>query len=77
MTERPKRYGGGTAGSRMRREENMSDRELEAAIDAAGRDRIFAIMRTAGWHSEDRPPLWVWWLAVYEAAQTSESGRSP
>lgn len=43
------------------------DRGLEDAIDAAGRDKVFAIMRAAGWTGYDRPPKWVWREAVAKA----------
>ena len=43
--------------------------ELEAAIDNAGRNTVFAIMHAAGWRSDDRPPLWCWWAAVHEACR--------
>ena len=43
------------------------DKGLEDAIDAAGRDKVFAIMRAAGWTGYDRPPKWVWREAVAKA----------
>jgi hypothetical protein len=40
------------------------DVQLENAISEAGRERVFAIMRAAGWGPHDNPPKWVWWRAV-------------
>lgn len=40
------------------------DTELEAAIDRAGRDIVFAVMRAHGWSAGDMPPKWAWWEAV-------------
>ena len=42
------------------------DKALEAAIDDAGRDKVFALMRASGWTGADAPPKWVWQQAVYE-----------
>ena len=42
----------------------MMDKELEAAIDAVGRDKVFALMRANGWRHGDEPPKWAWWHAV-------------
>ena len=42
------------------------DRKLEAAIDAVGRDRVFAMALAYGWNSLDWPPKWVWWRIVEE-----------
>ena len=44
----------------------MIDEELEAAIDAVGRDRVFARARSYGWGSFSAPPKWVWWGIVRE-----------
>ena len=33
---------------------------VEAAIDAAGRDEVFALARVNGWTVANPPPLWVW-----------------
>jgi hypothetical protein len=43
----------------------MSDAALEAAIDRAGRDRVLATARAAGWTNE-APPKWVWWIIIAE-----------
>ena len=50
----------------------MIDTELEAAIDEAGRDRVFAIVRASGWTSGDSVPKYVWWDAVRLAAQNPQ-----
>lgn len=42
------------------------DRELEAAIDSVGRERVFALMEANGWHRMTGAPKWTWWLAVEE-----------
>lgn len=47
----------------------MIDNELEKAIDEAGREAVFAIMRAAGWSSVDQPPKWAWWEAVRRAIE--------
>lgn len=47
--------------------ERAMDRKLEDAITAAGRDKVFAIVRAAGWTGYDAPPKWVWREAVAEA----------
>jgi hypothetical protein len=36
------------------------DDELEALIDKAGRDRVFARAQTYGWSASSSPPKWVW-----------------
>lgn len=38
------------------------DQELEKAIDDAGRDRVFDLMRANGWSGP--LPKWMWWEAV-------------
>ena len=40
------------------------DEQLESAIDAAGRNRVFALMKEMGW-GPGGAPKWAW----YEAAQ--------
>jgi hypothetical protein len=45
---------------------------LEEAIERAGRDRVFAAMRAAGWTGTDQPPVWAWWEAC---RQVSALGR--
>lgn len=42
------------------------DTELEAAIDEAGRDRVFARAYHHGWTGSLTPPKWVWWGIVLE-----------
>jgi hypothetical protein len=48
-------------------EAGMSDQDLEAAIDSAGRDKVFAIAKQHGWKPGDCPPRWIWWSFVDEA----------
>ena len=36
------------------------DTELEAAIDRAGRDQVFAMAMAAGWNPGDAVPKYVW-----------------
>lgn len=38
----------------------MSDQELEALIDKAGRDRVFALAQANGWVRGSIPPRFVW-----------------
>lgn len=40
------------------------DQELEAAIDAAGREKVFAVARANGWGSYNPPPKYVWWQII-------------
>jgi hypothetical protein len=40
----------------------MTDDALEAAIDRAGRDKVFALIRSYGWQGP--LPKWMWWEAV-------------
>jgi len=42
------------------------DEELEAAIDAVGRGRVFDRARSYGWSAMDAPPPMVWWGIVRE-----------
>ena len=42
----------------------MVDAELEAAIDLAGRDRVFTLVRAAGWTAGHAVPKFVGWDAV-------------
>lgn len=37
---------------------------LENAISRAGRDKVFAVVRAAGWSFGDSIPEFVWWEAV-------------
>jgi hypothetical protein len=39
------------------------DKDLEAAIDAVGRERVFALVTRYGWRGASVPKF-VWWLAV-------------
>lgn len=48
------------------------DKELESAIDNAGRDRVFAFMRANGWTPYSAPPKWVWWAAVSAVQELSQ-----
>jgi hypothetical protein len=43
------------------------DEELEKAIDGAGRQTVFSIIRSAGWTPNDSIPKWIWWSAVRQA----------
>jgi len=36
------------------------DEALEAEIDRAGRERVFARARELGWQPGSTPPKWVW-----------------
>lgn len=49
--------------------------DLEAAIDDAGRDCVFAIMREAGWGPQDAPPEWVWRDAIATALRLLGKGE--
>lgn len=46
----------------------MINENLEAAIDLAGREKVFAYVRANGWTSQMAVPVWVWQQAVYEVA---------
>lgn len=46
------------------------DEDLEAAIDSAGRDAVFAVMKANGWGAGGAPK-WVW----YEAARIVTDAR--
>lgn len=48
-----------------------ADQELEKAIEAIGRDRVFARARALGW-TEGSPPKWVWWGVVAELRQEDQ-----
>lgn len=50
----------------------MRDEALEQAINAAGRDKVFAMMRAAGWSSLDAPPKHAWWAAVRLAKESGD-----
>ena len=50
------------------------DHELEAAIDAVGRDRVFDAAKANGWINGMVPPKWVWWEIV---AQLRLDGIKP
>lgn len=47
----------------------MTDETLEAAIDAAGRDAVFARARSYGWSAENPPEKYVWWQIIEEVKQ--------
>ena len=44
--------------------ESGNDADLEAAITAVGRERVFAYARAAGWGDCAFPPQHVWWQIV-------------
>lgn len=45
------------------------DEALEAAIDAAGRDAVFARARSYGWSAENSPEKYIWWQIVEDVKQ--------
>lgn len=47
----------------------MTDEALEAAIDAAGRDAVFARARSYGWSALNPPEKYVWWQLIEEVKQ--------
>jgi len=47
------------------------DEKLEAAINEAGRERVFAFVRASGWLDGSPVPKYVWWGAV---ARVKSSG---
>ena len=53
----------------------MTDAELEAAIDRAGRDRVFALVQAAGWPPGVLVPKFVWWGAVRRASESDQDDR--
>ena len=55
----------------------MMDEELEAAIDAVGRDRVFARAQSYGWNRFNVPPKWVWWCVVRELQQEAQPQKQP
>lgn len=48
--------------------------ELEAAIDAVGRDKVFARAREMGWSAYNSPPEWVWFAIVRELQLERDNG---
>lgn len=52
------------------------DVELEAAIDRAGRDRVFALARMNGWR-DLAPPKWVWWQIVRQIEARDQPQNAP
>jgi hypothetical protein len=48
---------------------------LEAAISAAGRDRVFAYVKASGWPSGTPLPLSMWWQAVAAVQNEVEETR--
>lgn len=47
------------------------DEKLEAAIDKAGRERVFARAHQLGWNPEDLVPKFVWWGIATDLGQIS------
>jgi|GEM_PF-5940453 len=45
--------------SRDRDNASKADAQVEALIDSAGRDKVFAKAKALGW-GEQVPPKWVW-----------------
>ena len=58
-------------------ERGTGNAALENAISKAGRDRVFAVVRAAGWTPRDSIPEFVWWEAVrmVRAAREPGAGR--
>lgn len=52
------------------------DAELEKAISNAGRERVFAIVRAAGWNTAMAPPKWVWQEAVMMARKHDQMNNN-
>ncbi len=40
------------------------EKDIEKALDNAGRFAVFDLMRACGWTGKDTPPKWVWWEAI-------------
>jgi hypothetical protein len=54
------------------------EQELEAAIDRAGRDKVFARAQSYGWPPGSSPPPWVWWQIAQELIrEAGELARQP
>lgn len=53
------------------------DTDLEQQIDAAGRERVFAIVRAAGWSAVDSVPKFVWYEAVRMCRQRTAENWPP
>lgn len=53
----------------------MIDKDLERAIDMAGRDRVFAVARENGWQQGSSPPKWVWRQIIGQLALKDSRGR--
>ena len=51
------------------------DKDLEAAIDKAGRSRVFSIAADNGWTAGNPPPKWVWWQICEQMNQQSIGRR--
>ena len=56
----------------MQSERHLDD-ELETAIDAVGRDKLFQIMREAGWGMYPSAPKWVWWMMIDHVREASNA----
>lgn len=49
---------------------------LADAIDVAGREDVFAFVRSRGWNIGEFVPVWAWWLAVdHVMAKKRKAGR--
>lgn len=47
---------------------------LEKAIDAVGRDKVFALARANGWSMANTPPPYIWWSIVNELRAITNEG---
>ena len=52
-----------------------NDANLEAAIENAGRARVFSIIQSHGWEAGTPLPKWMWWEAVRIANSAAERNK--
>ncbi len=45
------------------------DKELEKAIDDAGREAVCNVIRANGLSANDSVPEWIWWTAVRQVKE--------
>lgn len=53
------------------------DENLEALIDEAGRDDVFAAVMALGWKPGDDVPRYIWQEMAYRVAERKRSSATP
>lgn len=51
--------------------------DVEAAIDAAGREKVFATARALGWSALNPAPMWVWMQIAREVSASAPKAHQP